>query len=160
MKAMSRLLFPVMAGVAMLISAANSASAQGLSAKVTGTWTLASGTETYADGKKLMPWATGSLMLDSTGHFSFFLIGKDQPKTNTSVRIPIGPAVAYYGTYTVDEPNNVLTWKIDHTMSGLMNGEIRTQKVSFSGSVMTLTGSEIKTPEGPMVPVNTYEKAK
>src|ERR1700681_2693607 len=79
MKAMSRLLLPVMAGVAMLISAANSASAQSLGAKVTGTWTLASGTETYADGKKLMPWATGSLMLDSTGHFSFFLIGKDQP---------------------------------------------------------------------------------
>jgi hypothetical protein len=160
MKAISKLLLPVVAGTAVLISAASGASAQGLGAKVTGTWTLVTGTETYADGKKLMPWATGSLMLDSTGHFSFFLIGKDQPKTNTSVRIPVGPAVAYYGTYTVDEPNKMLTWKIDHTMSGLMNGETRTQKVSFSGDAMTLTGSEVKTPEGPMVPVNTYEKAK
>ena len=160
MKAMSRMLLPVVTSAAMLVCIIGGASAQSLSAKVTGAWTLVSGTETYADGKKLTPWGTGNLMLDSTGHFSFFLIGKDQPKTNTSVRVPVGPAVAYYGTYMVDEANSTLTWKIDHTMSGLMNGETRTQKVSFSGDIMTLAGSEVKTPEGPMNPINTYEKAK
>jgi hypothetical protein len=128
--------------------------------KVTGAWTLVSGAENYPDGKKNTPWATGNLMLDSTGHLSFFLIGKDQPKASPSVRTPVGPAVGYYGTYTVDEANSMLTYKIDQAMSPLQTGTTRTQKVSFNGDTMTLTGSEIKTPEGTMVPVNEFKKAK
>src|SRR5262245_14223166 len=43
------------------------------------------------------PWATGNLILDPSGHLSFFLIGKDQLKTGSSVRTPLGPLVAYDG---------------------------------------------------------------
>jgi hypothetical protein len=160
MKTMYKTLLPVLAGVALLISAASGASAQGLSSRVVGTWTLVSGSENYPDGKKNVPWATGNLMLDSTDHLSFFLIGKDQPKTSPSVRTPVGPAVGYYGTYAVDEANSMLTYKIDQAMSPLQTGITRTQKVSFNGDIMTLTGSEIKTPEGTMIPVNEFKRAK
>jgi hypothetical protein len=51
MKAMYKTLFPVLAGVALLLSASG-ASAQSLSAKVTDAWTLVSGSEDYPDGKK------------------------------------------------------------------------------------------------------------
>ena len=159
MKALYKALLPLLAGIALLISAAGGASAQSLSAKVTGTWTLVSGAENYPDGKKNMPWATGSMILDSTGHIAFFLVGKEQPNTSASVRTPVGPFVAYYGNYTVDEASNTVTYKIEHAGSPLQNGTTRMQKVTFTGDVMTWTGSEIKTPEGMMVPVNEWKKA-
>jgi hypothetical protein len=37
---------------------------------------------------------------------------------------------------------------------------VRTNKVSFDGEIMTLTGSEVKTPEGTMTPINEWRKAK
>jgi len=160
MKATNKMLLSVLAGVALLFSAASGASAQSLSAKVTGAWTLVSGSENYPDGKKNTPWATGSMILDSTGHISFFLVGKDQPTTSPSVRTPVGPFVAYYGNYTVDEANNTVTYKIEQAASPIQKGTTRVQKVTFSGDTMTWTGSEIKTPEGTMTPVNEWKKAK
>jgi hypothetical protein len=160
MKAVYKTLLPMLAGVGLLVSATSGAMAQSLAAKLTGAWTLVSGSENYPDGKKNMPWATGNLILDSTGHFSQFLVGKDQPQTSPSPRTPVGPFVAYYGTYTVDEANNTYIMKVDHDSSPLQNGATRTQKVSFNGDIMTLTASEVKTPEGTMIPVNEWKKAK
>ena len=136
------------------------AMAQSLKQKLVSTWTLESGTENYSDGKQNMPWATGNLIMDSTGHVSMFLVGRDQPNTSPSVRTPVGPFVAYYGTYTVNEAEMVLTWNVDRSASPLFNGVVRTQKISFGGDVMTLTGSEVKTPEGTMTPVNKWKLAK
>ena len=146
--------------IMLCVAVAFPANAQSLSAKVTGAWTLVSGSENYSDGKKNMPWATGNLILDSNGHFSQFLVGKDQPKTSPSPRTPVGPFVAYYGTYTVDEANSMYIMKVDHGASPLQNGATRTQKVSFNGDIMTLTASEVKTPEGTMIPVNVWQRAK
>jgi hypothetical protein len=158
---MNRLTTLTVATVFLLcIGVAFPANAQSLQEKIRGTWTLSSGSENYTDGKKLTPWATGNLILNRTGHYSFFLIGKDQPKTSPSVRTPVGPVVAYYGTYTVDEANNVVTFKVDQAASPLQTGTTRIQKVSFSGDIMTFTGSELKTPEGTMTPVNEWRKAK
>jgi Lipocalin-like domain len=136
------------------------ATAQSLQQKIVGTWTLESGSENYPDGKRNVPWATGNLIIDSTGHASLFLVGRDQPDTSPSVRTPVGPFVAYYGTYTVNEAEKVLTWKVDRASSPLFNGAVRTQKISFNGDVMTWTGSEVKTPEGTMTPVNQWKPAK
>ena len=136
------------------------AAAQSLQQKVVGTWTLESGTEQYADGKRNTPWVTGNLILDSTGHASLFLVGRDQPSTSPSVRTPVGPFVAYYGTYTVNEGDMAISWKVDRASSPLFNGTVRSQKVSFNGDVMTWTGSEVKTPEGTMIPVNQWRLAK
>jgi hypothetical protein len=134
--------------------------AQSFKEKVIGVWTLEAGSENFPEGKKLEPWATGNLILDPSGHLSFFLIGKDQPKTGPSVRTPLGPLVAYYGTYTIDEPNATLTYKIEHGASPLFNGVTRSQKVTFKGDTMVTTGSEVQTPEGKMTPVNEWKRAK
>lgn len=147
--------------IALLCMAASSPTvAQNFKDKVVGAWTLESGLENFADGKKLTPWATGNLILDPTGHLSFFLIGNDRPKTNPSVRTPVGPVVAYYGTYTIDEANATLTYKIEHGASPLFEGVVRTQKVIFKGDIMVTTGSVVETPEGNMTPVNEWKKAK
>ena len=134
--------------------------AQSLQQKLEGTWTLESASENYLDGKRNLPWAAGNMIFDSTGHLSFFLVGRDQPPTSPSVPTPVGPFVAFYGTYTVDEAKKVLTLKIDHATSPLFNSAVRTAKISFDADVMTWTGSEVKTPEGLMTPINQWKPAK
>jgi hypothetical protein len=144
----------------LCVGIAPSVSAQSLKEKVTGAWTLDVGAEVFQDGKKLIPWATGNLILDPTGHMSFFVIGKDRPKGSDDVRIPGGPLVAYYGTYTVNDADKTITYKIEHAANSLFDGATRTQKITFQNDVMTTTGSDVKTPQGTITPVNEWKKAK
>ena len=148
------------AAVAVLTALSVPASAQGLKGKVSGVWTLVSGSENYPDGKKNMPWATGNMIIDPSGHIAFFLVGKDQPATSSSVRTPVGPFVAYYGPFTIDDAKSTVTYKIEHSANPMLNGATRVQQVAFDGDTMTWTGSEIKTPEGVMTPVNVWKKAQ
>jgi hypothetical protein len=142
------------------IGAAAPACAQSLKEQVVGAWTLSAGTENFTDGKKLTPWATGNMILTSTGQFSYFLIGAERAKTSPSVRTPAGPAVGYYGSYTVDEAAGVITLKIDSGVTPVFDGTARPVKLQIKGNVLTLTSPEVKTPEGPMVPVNEWKKSK
>lgn len=151
----------IAASLALLcVGVASPAVAQSMKGKVMGAWTLVDGSEIFQDGKKTTPWETGSLILDSTGHFSFFVIGKDRPKGNGDPRSPVGPVVAYYGTYTVNDADNVLTYKVDHATNPTFDGVVRTQKVSFTSDTMTTTGSDVKTPQGTITPVNVWKKAQ
>ena len=147
--------------VASMLVAANilPAAAQSLKNKVEGSWKLASGSENFPEGKKLQPWADGSMII-ANGHVSLFLIGKDRPKTGPSVRTPVGPTVAYYGTYTVDEAKNTMTISIAYGASPLFDGTKREQKISIAGDTMTIVGADVKTPEGTMTPINVWQKLK
>ena len=89
-----------------------------------------------------------------------FLVGRDQPNTSPSVRTPVGPFVAYYGTYTVNDNDMTVAWKVDHAASPLFNGVVRTLKVSFTDNGMTWTGAELNTPEGTMTPINQWKAIK
>jgi hypothetical protein len=148
------------AALAIVSALSAPASAQSLKGKVTGAWTLVSGSENYPDGKKNMPWATGNLILDPTGHVAFFLVGKDQPTNSPSVRTPVGPFVTYYGAFTVDDASNTVRIKVEHAGSPQQNGATRVEKVTFDGDTMTWTGSEVKTPEGVMTPIVVWKKAQ
>lgn len=140
--------------------AAFPAGAQNLKQQVVGTWTLTSGSEKLANGKTVVPWASGNLMLDSTGHVAFFLMGKDRPKTVANPRVPIGPVLAYYGTYTVDESTSTLTYDVESSTSPAFDGAVRKQKVVLSGDKLTTTGSPVKTSDGEIIPINEWKRAK
>ena len=150
----------VVASSILCMGISTGASAQGLKEKVIGAWTLNDGSETFQDGKKVTPWVSGNLILDPNGHFSFFVLGKDRVKGETDVRIPTGPLVAYYGTYTVNDAENMLTYKVEHAANPMFDGAVRTQKISFKGDLMTTTGSDVKTPQGTITPVNEWAKTK
>ena len=82
------------------------------------------------DGEKHNPWGDGvkgQAIYTSDGHFSWMIMSADRPKANTSPRIPVGQAIAYWGTYTVNEEAKTLTDKLSvaHFLSG-MDGEERT----------------------------------
>jgi hypothetical protein len=131
--------------------------AQSLKDKIVGAWTLTEGSEVFADGKKVVPWAKGSLIV-SGGHVSFFVLPKERSKTD-SVRAPAGPMVAWYGTYTVDEGANTFTVKVEGASAPAFEGATRVQTVTFNGDTMTTTASKVETPEGPITPVNVWKKA-
>jgi hypothetical protein len=136
------------------------ASAQSLKQQVVGTWTLTSGIEKLPDGKTVAPWAAGSLVLGADGHVSFMLVGKDRPKADDNPRVPVGPLVAYYGSYTVDEATMTLTYNIEFGASPAFDKAVRKQTVALNGEVMTMTGSPVKTPQGEITPVNEWKRTK
>jgi hypothetical protein len=76
--------------------------AESLKEKLIGAYTLVEGSEVSADGKKVVPWAKGSLQIAPSGRLSFFVLPNERAKTD-NVRNPAGPMVAYYGSYTVDD---------------------------------------------------------
>jgi hypothetical protein len=91
------------------------ASAQTLKDQLIGTWTLVSNIEKYQDGKEQStfgPQGKGLLILDRTGWFSFQLIGGDRPKQTGRPDNPIGPAITYFGTYSVGEGEKSLVFKV------------------------------------------------
>ena len=136
------------------------AGAQSLKQQVVGTWTLTSGMEKLSNGKILKPWSAGNLILDADGHLAFFLVGKDRPKAGPNPRTPVGPFVAYYGTYTVDEATKTLTYNIEFGASPSFDKAARKHTLSFKGDVMTTTASPLKTPQGEIIPVNEWKRAK
>jgi hypothetical protein len=141
-------------------SVALPADAQNLKQQVVGTWTLTSGSEKLANGKTIVPWASGNLMLDSTGHMAFYLVGKDRPRTIANPSVPIGPVIAYYGTYTVDDSASTLTYNVESSTSPAFDGAVRKQKVVLSGDMLTTTGSPVKTSDGEIVPTNEWKRVK
>jgi hypothetical protein len=74
---------------------------------IVGTWILDSVYDQTEDGVKHEPWGPGVkgiAMFDENGHYSWQIMAADRPKSEgTSPRTPVGPAIAFFGTYTVDE---------------------------------------------------------
>ena len=99
-------------------------------------------------------------MLDANGNLAFFLIGRDRPKTGNDPRVPVGPAVAYYGTYSVNEAEKSLTWKIERALWPGFDGGERKQSVVLTGDTMTTTGSPVQTPQGAIIPINEWKRVK
>ena len=157
MKANYKIAVALVAGIT--IGGTTIASAQSLKSKIVGGWTLVEGSEIMADGKKVVPWAKGSLIIDRDGQISFFVLGKDRSKTD-SVRTPAAPMVAWYGSYTVDETGKKYSAKIEGASSPAFEGAVREQTVTFKDNTMTTTGSKVQTPEGLITPVNVWKKAK
>jgi len=144
----------------LCVGAVPHASAQGLKQQVVGTWTLTAGSEQRPDGTKVTPWQNGRLMLDANGNMAFFLVGGDRPKAGNDPRVPVGPIVAYYGTYIVDEAAKSLTWKIEHASFPGFDGGERKQTVVVAGETMTTTGSPVQIPQGAIIPINEWKWVK
>ena len=81
------------------------AQAQALKQQLVGSWSIVRNCEEFQDGKKnctpFGPNMKGLLMFDANS-FSLLMIGGDRAKTNDP-RTPVGPMVAYYGTYSVND---------------------------------------------------------
>ena len=110
--------------------------------KSVGAYTLAEGSEVFADGKKVVPWAKGSLQVSPTSRVSFFVLPKERAKTD-SVRTPAGRMVAWYGNYVVNEAASTVTVTTEGASSPAFEGAKRVQTIAFEGDTMTWTGSRL-----------------
>jgi len=118
-------------GLAMLPSNAV-AQTKSLKEQVVGAWTFVSSVNTRADGSKFDAWGVdgkGTTMYDANGHFAFMLVRSDLPKfTDRSKATPeqgkavVAGTIAYYGTYTVDEPSKTLTLHVEGSTLSALNG--------------------------------------
>ena len=137
------------------------AHAESLMQQVTGAWTLTSGSEVLPDGSKTVPWSTGNLILDPSGHMSFFVIAKDRKSEGPpDPRVPAGPMVTYYGTFTADDAAKTITIHVEDASAPAFKGATRVQTVTMAADTLILKGSPVKTPQGEITPINEWRRAK
>ncbi len=131
-------------GTALLPGAAFAQSAN----SVVGTWTLVSATTELGGNKSdtFGPGAKGMLSLDAGGRYVLTILGSGLPKFASNNRATgtaeenmavIGKSIAHFGTYSVNEADKTITFKIESAT--FPNWNETAQKRSF-----TISGDELK----------------
>jgi hypothetical protein len=70
-------------------------------------------------------------MYDAQGHFSEMIMSANRQKADTSPRIPVGQAIAFWGTYTVNEEAKTLTRTIEPCSFPQWDGGTGTVSTAF-----------------------------
>ncbi len=114
-----------------------------------GSWQHVSGTNTRQDGTKFHPLgdnATGILIFDAVGNFSWQIIRPDIPRFASNNRLDGRPEeyraaaqgiLAFFGTYTVDDAK-VLTMRIVSSSFPNFNNAVQKRAMNQSGDELTL----------------------
>ncbi len=145
---MSRLHFisAIMAlGIGLGFAAAGQTSGQSATQQFVGTWGLRSIVYASPDGHKIEPFgpgAKGMLYFDGGGHFATQVMRVDRPPFASNNRM-LGTVdenkavsqgvVAYFGTYSVDESNRILTLHIEQSSFPNWNGTDQKRTFAFAG---------------------------
>jgi hypothetical protein len=129
--------------------------AQGRSFKqeVIGTWTMVSNVNTRPDGAKyeaLGPDPRGVFILDESGRFAITIIGAARPKFANNNRLDgtadenkaaVHGAIAYFGTYTVNEADHTLNFHIERCTFPNWDGTEQKRSVTITGDEMKYTNT-------------------
>src|ERR1041384_5148621 len=93
--------------------------------QIVGAWTLVSVTSATDDGNKGEPFGSspkGMIIFSSDGHFSLFQSRAEIPKiaandrakaTSEEAQAIVASAIAYYGTYSIDETSRIISVKLE-----------------------------------------------
>jgi Lipocalin-like domain len=155
---------PVATTIAVLcLGATAQAETQSLKNQLVGSWSIVRNCEEFQDGKKnCSPFGDnmkGLLMFD-TNSFSFQMIAGDRAKTNDP-RTPVGPLVAYFGTYSVNDADKVLTYHIERASWPNFEGQDQKRIVTIKGDEMSYKSqAPISSPQGPFVPNLEFKRIK
>jgi hypothetical protein len=133
-------------GLAVLPSSAV-AQQKSLKEQLVGTWTFVSSTAKLADGNPL--WAAnskGQLSLDANGRYSTIIVRSDLAKYASNNRMPapaedkatVQGAIAFFGTYTVNEADRSYTVRVDGSSYPNWNG------TDLKQFVESITADELK----------------
>jgi len=140
-----------------LVLCASEAAAQSSSASAqrqfVGTWSLVSIHYVEKDGRKIEPFgpgAKGMLVFDAGGRFATQVMAVDRPPFASNNRMIGTPeenksvsqkVVAYFGTYTVDEANHVVTLHIEQSSFPNWNGTDQQRKFVFTSDELRYTAA-------------------
>ena len=127
----------VLLGVTAIAIGAVNASAlaqQSLHSQLEGTWKLTADYDQFTDGHKRNGMGNnpqGIAVFTPGGTFIFEIMSGDiSAKPGTSPGDPVGPAIAFFATYTVDEQNKTYTSQVQQCTFPQWNGISRTTTVT------------------------------
>jgi Lipocalin-like domain len=138
-------------GLALLPGSAISQQ-KSLKDQLVGTWTVVSWEQTRPDGTKLQRFGAdpkGVNAFDPNGRFFVMFARSDLPKL--AANNPMNPtpeeakaitvgSIAYFGTYTVDEPNKSIVMRIESsTLPNQLGVEQKRNIVSLDGNELKYT---------------------
>ena len=149
-------------GTVLSLLAVLPASAQSMKDKLVGTWSAVSNVEEYADGKKVA-WEglQGTAMFDAGGRFSLMMAeGNRKRVEGNPAQNPVGRMISYFGTYTVNDADKTLTFRIVGASTPNWDGTEQKRVVSTldASALVYKTSAPLPTPQGPLVPVVTWKK--
>jgi len=160
-----RLAISGLTAIAVSFSAQSWAQQKTLKDTIVGAWEMTSVIDEYEDGKKNNPWGAGMkgmLVFDSKGWFSQMIIGEKQESMKSpDPRRPDALAVAYYGTYSVNEADKTVSMKLVRAANSSRDGT--EQKLTIKASTansLTLVGSPRKDQQGTFSPHLVLKRAQ
>ena len=105
----------------------------------------------------------GIAIFDGTDHMSIQIIAADRSKSaSNSSRTPVGQAIGYFGTYTVDEAAKTTTYHIERSTFPQWDGIDRIVGIAFPpDSELDIIGvTPIQDPSmGPFIPHLIFKRA-
>jgi hypothetical protein len=138
--------------------------AKTLAEQLVGTWELVETYSERSDGTRFGAFGSnpsGRYMLDAHGHFSYMIYGSGRPKFVSNNRLQGTPeeyksavegAIAFYGTYSVDERTHTVTWHVERCTFPNWEGSDRKSLVTLDGDNLSYTADPIPSVGGPYVP--------
>jgi len=120
---MTKLLLAI--GMSLALLGAAFAQQNSTKEQIVGAWSLVSVISETGDGKRGEPFGTapkGVMIFSSDGHFSLFQSRAEIPKIAANDRAKATPeeaqaivasAIAYYGTYSIDEASKVMSVELE-----------------------------------------------
>jgi len=160
---MYRRIVGVVTSLAALCLGSFGVNAQSLKNQLVGSWSIVQNCEEFLDGKKnCTPFGAnmkGLLMFDANS-FSFQMIGGDRAKSSDP-RTPVGPMVAYFGTYSVSESDKIITYHIERASWPNFEGQDQKRVVTIKGDEMSYKAqAPIDSPQGKFVPNLEFKRVK
>jgi len=130
-------------------------------APLIGSWSLVSWYNISDDGKAMPQPVDGSdprgiLMFDDRGHFSL-LVASDRPKwkspdrmegTDDENKLAARGALAYYGTYSVNEADHTFTLNVERSLHPNLNGTAQKRSFTLADGELKYSSPPFRYPKG------------
>ncbi|MBV8835664.1 MAG: lipocalin-like domain-containing protein [Alphaproteobacteria bacterium] len=139
--------------VASVTVGANVAPAQSPNDQIVGTWTLTEVYDQHDDGTRQNPWGPGvmgQLTYTPNGRFSLMIMAANRLGNGDNPRVPVGPALAYFGSYVVRGADVVHL--PERSSFPPFEGHERPLTTKVTGDVMEQTAPAIGPPGKSFVP--------
>ena len=153
--------------LAVLMSIASPAmAADSLKSRIIGSWRLVAVYDQFTDGSRRETWgpgAQGLVIFTPEGLFNAIIVGdKRAAKAGGVPSEPVGPAVAYYGAYSLDEAAMTFTTRVQQSTFPPWTGQTLVRTVTeLSDTALKVEAAPITDPSGrPFVPHLEFERVK
>lgn len=154
---------------AFLFVAATSCGAQAtepFKSRIVGSWRLVSVYDQFADGSRRDTWGSepqGLVVFTPENLFSAIIVAGNRPaKAGAVPSEPIGPAVAYYGAYRIDEATSTFSTQVQQsTFPPWIGRNLERTVTELTAGTLKVVAAPITDPNGrQFVPHLEFERIR